>query len=985
MDPRTIPAYNPEQRRAVDHRGSPLRILAGAGTGKTATLAGRFVSYVENNEATANQILALTFTRKAAREMKERIINQLDRSYPEFWVETFHSFCARFLRHERAKHRQGPPEILQDYPRMVFLQEAIAGHTFDAYGVQQHELLHQALRFIDRAKDELKYPQAALELAEARGNPQLIDLARAYGLYQVKLRNTHRLHDWGELQLRVIGLLQDEVICRYWQEKFRFILVDEYQDVNRAQSRLTELLAGDGTNLTVVGDVDQSIYAFRGASHQYLANFDSQFPGTTTLHLTSNFRSHQPILDAGNALISVNEAVLDRRPLVASSWQEAQLPVVVELQTEREEADAIARQIARLHFVDDVPLGQIAILLRSVQMAAAPIDHALAAYGIRSTLTRDTAYHGDAVADVLAVLRLIDGSDDASLIRVITCQGIDPLQVLAGEIEPVEDATGLIERLANVDPESARVARQTVANITDLEPLELPEQVYQAAHICKRLPLGTAIGRDDYRYVQELSAMIERAGEIVENGGDRAAFVAELEQHAPLSEDSLTAESAVQILTVHSAKGLEFRHVFVAGMAQGRFPLQRRLDHSIDLNQPDSLWIDDPAGQPDDVTLKQRFLEEERRLGYVAFTRAIERLYLSWAHSYDGGSTGPPVFLNDIERSKPGLINKVSVSTEAESILNVRDLAQEHHQRIGAALDRHGLDYEAIADVLLGQLALTELPGVSPWRPPAEPFPYDGTESLPLSYTALDTYDTCPRMYYYRYVLRLPDDRFSASGRRGTIVHSTIHWINQCRKDGQFPSWGDVRMKLDADWQSAGFESVAQELQIRAYCEHVLARFHTWESGRDVEVIDAERSFDIPFGQHQMTGKIDCVSRHPDGTIEIIDYKSGKPYDTVIQRQRQLGIYTLAYRDLNPVAGTTANLIFLGSKADSNGIFADTFDPGHQIISATPTEDDLDKLREYVDETAGRILRNEFPVTTQPHHCSRCAYRYVCQGASDGS
>lgn len=985
MDSRTVPTYNSEQRKAIDHRGTPLRILAGAGTGKTATLAGRFVSYVENNEATASQILALTFTRKAAREMKERIINQLDRSYPEFWVETFHSFCARVLKHERALHRQGPPTILQDHPRMLFLQEAIAGHTFESYGVQQNELLRQALRFIDRAKDELIFPKAANELAEARGNPQLMDLARAYSLYQVKLRNTHRLHDWGELQLRVIELLQDEATRRFWQEKFRFILVDEYQDVNRAQSRLTELLAGNGNNLTVVGDVDQSIYAFRGASHRYLANFDTQFAGTRTLHLTSNFRSHQPILDAGNALITLNEAVLERRPLVAATPQEAQLPAAFEVQNEREEADAIARQIARLHFVDGVPLGQIAVLLRSVQMAAAPIDRALASYGIRSTLTRDTANRGDAVADVLAVLRLIDDADDASMIRVITCQGIDPLKVLAGEVEPVVSASDLIERLANVDPVSARVAGQTMAEIAKLKLLDLPEQVYQAAHICQRLPLGTSISRDDYRYVQELSAMIERAGEIVENGEDRATLVAELEQHIPLPDDSLPAESAVQILTIHSAKGLEFRHVFVAGMAQGRFPLQRRLDHSIDLSQPDSLWIDDPTGQPDDVTLKQRFLEEERRLGYVAFTRAIERLYLSWARSYDGTSTGPPIFLNDVERSESGLINKVTVSTETDSILNARDLAQEHHQRINAALERHGLDHEALADVLLGQLALTELPGVSPWRPKAEPFPHDGTESLRLSYTALSTYDTCPRMYYYRYVLRLPDDRFSAYARRGTIVHDTIRWINQRRKDGHFPSWGEVHMKLDADWKSAGFESVAQELQVLAYCEHVLSRFHAWESDREVEVIDAERSFDLPFGQHQMVGQIDCVARHADGTIEIIDYKSGKPGGTVAERQRQLGIYTLAYRDLNPVAGTTANLIFLGSKEDRDGRFADTFDPGHQIVSATLAEDALDKLREYVDETAGRILRNEFPVTTQPNNCSRCAFRHVCEGASDGS
>lgn len=984
METSSGPAYNAEQRMAIDHRGTPLRILAGAGTGKTATLAGRFVSYVERDEATASQILALTFTRKAAREMKERILDQLDRSYPEFWVETFHSFCTRMLKTERQKHRQGPPVILQDQPRVTFLREAIAGHTFDSYGVQQDELLHQALRFIDRAKDELKYPQAAIEMARMRRNPQLLDLARAYALYQVKLRNTPRLHDWGELQLRVIELLQDEQIRSYWQEKFRFILVDEYQDVNRAQSKLIELLGGDGNNLTIVGDVDQSIYAFRGASHRFLADFDQQFSNVRTLHLTSNFRSQQPILDAGNALINLNEAVLERRPLVAVSQQEAELPAILEAQTEREEADAIARQIARLHFIDRVPLGEIAVLLRSVQTAAAPIDQALADYGIRSTLTQDTASRGDAVADVLAVLRLISVPDDESLIRVITCLGIDPLQILAGEVEPSDEATGLVERLATIDPESGKLARQAIAEIAALEPLSLPEQVYQAAHICKRLPLGETINRDDYRYVQELSAMIERAGEIDEAGGNRTALIAELGHSVPVQSDSLPADSAVQILTVHSAKGLEFRHVFVAGMAQGRFPLQRRLDHSIDLSQPDSLWLDVPEDQPDDVTLKQRFLEEERRLGYVALTRAIERLYLSFAHKYGTTSTGPAVFLNDIERSKSGLLNKVTVSTEAESILNVRDLAREHRGRIESALTHPELDHNAIADLLLGQLALTELPGVSSWRPNAEPFPYDGSESLQLSYSALSSYDECPRQYYYRYVLRLPDDRFSAYARRGTIIHDTILWMNQRRKDGHFPTWGEVHMYLDTEWDSAGFESVAQELQVRTYCEHVLGRYHAWESQRDVEVIAAELAFDLPFGQHQMVGKIDAVVRLPDGTIEIIDFKSGKPDGTKIQRQRQLGIYTLAYRDQNPVDGTTARLVFLGSKGDRDGRFSETFDTGTQVISPVLDESTLDNLREYVADNAGRILRNEFAVTTQPGLCARCTYRHVCEGANDG-
>jgi ATP-dependent exoDNAse (exonuclease V) beta subunit len=636
-----------------------------------------------------------------------------------------------------------------------------------------------------------------------------------------------------------------------------------------------------------------------------------------------------------------------------------------------------------LHLIDGVPAGNIAVLLRSVQVAATPIEQALASYGLRTTSSGDAGTGGEAATDVLTVLRLIDEVTDADIARVLTSQGIDPVQLLSAEIEPGESAAGLVERLGTFDPEIARIANSTLARVRALEPVTLPEQVYQAAVICGRLPPGEVISRDDYRYIQSLRVLLERSKEIAEAGGSRVDLIFELTTESLGNVPDDLDESAIQIMTVHAAKGLEFQHVFVANLAYGRFPLRRRLDRGLDLNQPESLHATSLDEIADDAERKRRFLEEERRLGYVALTRAIDHLYLSYARSYTGSASSHSVFVTDIGRSGADLLNPIKLSTVEEGVWNAAELARQQLEQIESALEHPYLSGDAIGDLLLAQWTLGELPGASTWRSRTEPFPHDGNESLRLSYSGLQTYETCPRRYYYGNVLRLPDDSTSAYALRGNILHNAIQWMNLQRRDRQFPELADLLGHLDSTWPADGFDSPAQERQIRHHCEQLLRRYHTYEQQQEREILGVELSLDARLGRHTVTGRIDCVSRAPDGTVEIIDFKSGKNLPTRRQQKLQLGIYQLAFTQRNPDEFPRAVICLLGNKEDSGGTFADGFDAGKQIRSLDFNQETIDKVTEEVLEVAGRILRNEFPTVTNSNTCLGCAYRNVCEGARE--
>ncbi len=972
---------NAEQLRAVRHRGAPLRIIAGAGTGKTATLTARFVDLVERGDAGIDEILALTFTRKAADEMRQRIENELDRSFGTIWVRTFHSFCQVALRLELTRLGQSAPQVIEDDERLLLLSAALDGIEFPGYVNRRDELFRQALLFIDRVKDECLTPSEALALAQRRGHRQMAELAEVYNRYQRQLR-AEQAFDFGELQMRFIDILErDERALARWQGRFEHILIDEYQDVNRAQARVIKLLAGDGERLTVVGDRDQAIYAFRGASHEFIEDMPQDYPGTKTIRLERNYRSHQAILDAANALIAHNRHDDDARAVLTAETQGAgPKPVVYRAESEMDEAAMIARQIARLHWLDGVRFQDVAVLLRSVAVAGGAVAQAIREYDIPVVFAGRDYETTRAQTDVAATLRLLDAEEIDDLCHILASHDVDRLQLLRAQAEG-EQASAFIEEWMRSDEDARRAISHIRGEVAQLRDNTLPEQVYGALRICKRLPPPDQPTHQDIAYMRAFRQILSRATRLAERGEGRQTLLRVIDD--ALGADVQETESsgdAVQLMTVHAAKGLEFDHVFVAGLADGRFPLTRRLDRGLDLQDPASWRIDDTGTS--DGAKREAFLEEERRLGYVALTRSRKSLFLSYAQSYGQEFESEPTFLTNIRATNEQALAPLDRSTERRS-WSATEYARAQRELLNGALAAPEVSGDAIGDLLLSQWTLAQLPDSSVWTPPVAPRAFNGDEELRLSYTTFSAWEKCRRQYYYNYVLRLDGDQHSPQMTLGTAVHDTIEWMNKERQGGHLPSEGRLIETFRDAWDGDGFEAPAQERQNRERGEQLLRRFYRWEIHQQREILETELSFEIPFGRHTLLGRIDCVSRDRDGRLEIIDYKSGRKGGTSKNDAiPQLALYRMAWELSHPEDSPRTSLYFLRSNGDKGLNYVPEFKFNTHSWALDLEPEQIDEVRGRLAAFANGVLNNDFTPISDPQVCRNCPFTSICEGAA---
>lgn len=968
----SIEGLAPDQLAAVTHRGSPLRIVAGAGTGKTATLTSRFIHLVTEDKVDPGAILALTFTRKAAGEMRGRITRQLAGSYSQLWIDTFHSFCLRVLRKEHARRRLLTPTVIDGGVRWQVMHAALDGVEFPSYRAQTDQLIREALLFADRARDELVSPTQALTVSSARNDQRFIDLANAFALYVAMLRQKG-IFDFNQLQTQVLEAFADPATLSRWQSTFHSYLVDEYQDVNTAQARIVKLLAREGETLAVVGDIDQAIYAFRGASHRFLESFTIDYPGAKEVILANSYRSHAAILDVANTAIAENLNT-SRAVLHPIDGRTGALPQIVEAVNEEDEAREVARRIAQLTHGQGVSPGDIAILLRSIDVAGAPFERALHRVGVPVVVTGASGLEIEAVADVLAVLRLIDTSRKDDLFRVLTRRDADPVDILIAR--GADDERSLST--------SGTVIDALLEKIRALADRSLPEQVYDAAELCGHLPLPDVVTRVHRASVRALRDMLVRAEALDAAGGDRHALILELQAalEPPETENS-DHPDAVQIMTVHAAKGIEFEHVFVAGLARARFPLEPRVSrHNRTFNISDSSFWQSMHSTPDaQHDVAREFLEEERRLFYVAMTRARNGLTLSYPLMLRGAVESPSQFVLHLREAATAKIEESP--SEPDGTWTLNDLARAQRELILRAIDTVDLTPRLFSEALLAQWTLSNLHNSAPWRPLRPPVAYANAEPLRLSHSSIDTYRTCQRQYFYRHVLRVDAEARSPYLSRGNALHAAIQWMNEQRMHGIIPPFDDVRDALQLKWSSRGFECTAQENQVRQRAVSSLRRFYDWEIQQGREILEVERRFELPIGDHTLVGRIDCVARRPDGTIEILDYKSGNRRSTTkIEATKQLALYHLAWTHERMDSDPTTTLLFLGHDKDRSQSLVAAYEPARQTWSMTHTPESVTNSREMILGVADNILNNRFATTTDPRACRRCEFRHCCEGAS---
>lgn len=603
---------NDRQCEAVKHTEGPLLITAGAGSGKTKVLTCRIAHLLELGVA-PYRILAITFTNKAAKEMKERVTNLVGAQADSIWLSTFHSFCAKLLRFEIDGFHGYTRNftIYDSSDQLVLVKDCLKKLNLD----DKQFTPRSVLGTISSAKNVLMDAKAFAAKASDFYEQKVADV---YALYQEKLRENNAV-DFDDLLFLAVRLLQEnEEVREKYQSRFQYILVDEYQDTNHAQYALTKILAARWRNICVVGDADQSIYAWRGADIRNIIDFTRDYPDAASIKLEQNYRSTKTILHAANAVIDNNES----RPK-KTLWTEnptGNKIIHYQAQTEHDEADYIAGVIYNRHEISHEPYGDMAILFRTNAQSRV-LEEKLMRYAIPYTMVGGTKFYDrKEIKDVLAYLRLLYNPEDSlSLTRIINVPKRNIGATTMEHVAAYAEAQGisLFEALSSTDeiPVTKR-AKASLENFAAmifdlLNDIEGKDVLSLIETIIKQTGYGDMLDKEAEHDPQGESRK-ENVGEFLSVAKDYMDSNPEgnlqdfLENVALVSDvdDFESSDSKVTLMTLHAAKGLEFPVVFLTGLDEGLFPHSRTLM--------------DPAQ-----------VEEERRLAYVGITRAERQLYVT--------------------------------------------------------------------------------------------------------------------------------------------------------------------------------------------------------------------------------------------------------------------------------------------------------------------------------------------------------------------
>lgn len=606
-----LTGLNKEQQQAVQHTEGPLLILAGAGSGKTKVLTVR-IAHLLGQGVNPYEILAITFTNKAAKEMKSRVEGLVGDVANRIWLSTFHSFCAKFLRFELDNFLgyNSNFTIYDTSDSQAVIKAALKALNLD----DKYYPVGAMIGAISDAKNKLLFASDFRKQARDFYQQKVADV---YEYYERELRKNNAL-DFDDLLLVAVKLLQsNEAVLDKYSKRFRYVMIDEYQDTNHAQYLLAKLLASHWKNIAVVGDADQSIYAWRGADIQNILDFEKDYPNCTSIKLEQNYRSTKIILDAANAVIENNEG-RPKKNLWTDKTEGAKIQHFT-AQSEHEEAAFIGDTIAKKHDIHGVPYGDMAILYRTNAQSRV-LEEALIKRALPYTMVGGTKFYDrKEIKDVLAYLRVLyNPFDDLSLLRIINVPKRSIGATTVAKLQDYARANGTslfmtLTQLHLVDTIKGKTKEKLeefgiliftlVAEMEDKTVLDILESILDRTGYLAQLEEST--DSQDQARAENIGELLSVAKDFQDTNpnGTVEDF---LEQVALVNDvDSFEQEeSKVTLMTLHAAKGLEFPIVFLGGLEEGLFP------HSRTLMNPEEI-------------------EEERRLAYVGITRAEKELYIS--------------------------------------------------------------------------------------------------------------------------------------------------------------------------------------------------------------------------------------------------------------------------------------------------------------------------------------------------------------------
>jgi DNA helicase-2/ATP-dependent DNA helicase PcrA len=957
---------NPQQKEAVTYGKGPLLIIAGAGTGKTTVITRRIAYIIQQGLAQPDQILALTFTDKAAEEMEERVDILVPYGYTDIWISTFHAFGDRILRENALIFGLSPDfKVLNQAQASVFLRE----HLFE-FDLSYFRPLTDPTRYISafisifsRLRDDDISPEEYINYVkklEVRlsENPQdkklqeyylqQKEIAYAYAKYLELLESQGKV-DFGNQFYLVLKLFrQHPLILKKYQDKFKYILIDEFQDTNFAQYQLAKLLAQESRNITVVADDDQCIYRWRGAAYSNVLNFIQDFPEAKRISLLINYRSNQAILDSAYRLIQHNNP--DRFEVRANinkkliALKEGEGPQFFYFDTHLLEADFVARKIKEMVEKDNFKYNDFAILVRSNSDAKGYIE-SLNMLGIPVRFSGSQGlYQQEEIRLCIHFLRFIASpSDSLSLFSLISSE----LYLIN-----MEDLT-LCMHYARRHNQTLYYVFKNIYHIEQLKELKkdtflLIERFLKDMERFLELSRSLSVGRLLYTFLNEsgyLKKLIEKPSlenelkvrnlarffsivrdfELVAQDNRTSNFINYLDLLIEAGDDPATVElepdvDAVNVLTVHKAKGLEFKVVFLVSLVNDRFPVRRQ-------SQP----IEIPEELIKEVLPEGDFhLQEERRLFYVGMTRAKEKLYLTSAQDY--GTT---------RRKKP---SQFIIEALGEDILKKEKTSTS------------GLE------------TISRFASVQPTPIPVSLPPQEGI--ITLSYFQIDDYITCPLKYKYVHILHVPIMEHHTV-LYGRAMHEAITRYLRYKMSGMTPEPEFLIRSFEEIFNPEGFLSKEHQEEKEKIAKQALFRFYYDEEQRKKLPTHIEKDFSFIYENNRIIGRFDRLDLEPDGGI-ITDFKSSdindqEEADKRTKESLQLMIYSLAYKEIFKEYPKEVRLYFLESGIIGRASFEDK---------------DLEKAKEKILKASLGIRKQIFEPKPDYMSCQWCAYNSICKYAS---
>jgi DNA helicase-2/ATP-dependent DNA helicase PcrA len=894
-------------------------------------------------------IVVLTFTEKAARQMEERISALCDTGYKELRVGTFHAFAHRFLREEgRGLPIPNPFRIAPDVERwnaMVRVLERL--RPSELYHLPRpRDIVLDLLKLLERAKQEMAgpddYAEVARQLAAGRSLGALMQgqIAEVYQAYSAELMAAGLL-DFDDTIYWTARLLESNsaTLDRY-RKRFPYIMVDEFQDTNYSQLRMVELLAGDNGNVAVVGDDDQSIYKFRGASVANLRRFRTRYPLLNIVRLSENYRSSRQVLAPAARMIAKNTERVDKQ--VTSERDGPAARVYGAPDMHHEVAWAVER-IADLVESGTAPAGEIAVLVRT-NAQLRPFARALQRAGIPYQLFGGRGFLDQPeIKDVRAMLQWIaDPAESQAACRVLAMPGVTlPADLILRfaavahrDKTTIEDIAGKAVAAGDVGEDAAATVRGVLEMIAELRASSLRERADEV--VFQALEKSRYVDVIDYPVeIQRIQAganvhkFVELVDEFCEadKAGDGATlghlvnWLAAIEESA--SEQAIATidvgSDAVQLMTVHQAKGLEFDAVLCPGLVEDRFPYR---------SQPERMALP-PQLIKEEAPTRDARLAEERRLAFVALTRSRTHLFLSYAERYEGGKRWKASrFLADMG-FLPAPDGNVPEPTAAEPAPAV------------------------------------DAPPPPPAAQAALPMAHPDVQELIVSYSQLEEYRRCPRAYQYREVYRLPT-RPSPERDFGVAVHAAIKQILEESPDAQKPVEEAVAV-FDHIFGAAPFsDQVNADLWLERGRQFIRELHRKGRlSGKTLHVAP-EQSFNLKMQGFRVRGRIDRIDRAENG-YRLIDYKTGEARpEWELERDLQLGLYAIAADEVLGLSPVELVICYLEDAIE---------------IPVLKTTSQLDADRAEAEMAAAGITAGDFTPKPSTWKCRHCDFRLVCDAA----